>query len=171
LKPAYRTSPPRVLLALVLGAVIGALMVTVWFNWDTAQDRGVRYLLDYWPSLILEYFELALAVWAFGLIAVGLVPWWLLHKAGRRDWRVAVTLGAALTFAVVFALGTNGFGLIPHAPGSDYSASDSGGLTIDHFRITRHGWLVALQEAGVFAAIGAVIGGIIWRTAYRHFET
>lgn len=155
----YATTFPRALLGLVSGVVTGATLVTLW----SFAGSG-----DVHPNLVSEaafVFTFAAAFWATGLTIVAALPWLCLDHYGLRGWTVAVALGVVLTFLVVIAILTNGFGLLT-ASGS-FSAADNGGATWIDGRITPHGWATAFQFSAVCAAIGGIVGLAVWRTAYR----
>ena len=113
----------------------------------------------------LVVFVYAAVVWAIGLVAVAAVPWAFLHHYGYRNWPVAVALGAILTFIVVSGFLTNGFGA--YAGSGGLSAADNGEPTWVDGRLTAHGWSEALIFAAICSTAGAIVGLVVWRTAYR----
>jgi hypothetical protein len=167
----YETSPARATLAILAGAIAGALFVCLQYLWALNTAYGMDHVLSFGLRSTLSVFVVALLVWTSGLVVFGLLPWWLLHIRGYRSWRAALLLGATLTFFVYFALNTRGFQLIPPPSNGSFYAEDAGGATIIGYRLTLHGWWVALEQALTFAAAGALVGLIIWRTAYRREST
>lgn len=155
----YATNFPRAMLGLVTGVVTGATLVTLW-NFAGSTEVYSNVVGD---SVLI--FTFAAAFWAAGLTIVATLPWLFLDHYGLRGWTVAVTLGVVLTFLVVVGFLTNGFGLLT-ASGS-FSAADNGGATWIDGRITPHGWATAFQFSAVCAAIGGIVGLVVWRTAYR----
>ena len=155
----YTTSLPRAALGIAAGVITGAALVTLW-------DRvGVSGIHEYWLRDALFIFTYAAVVWAAGVLVVALVPWAFLHHYGLRGWPVAVTLGAVLTFIVVCGFLTNGFGA--YVASGNFSAADNGGPTWVSGRLTSHGWGEAIRFAAICSAMGAVVGLVVWRTAYR----
>ena len=95
-------------------------MIALWYLLGTAQNLGVRYVLDYGLLPTSLVFTVALVVWAVGLTVFGLPLWWLLHRLGLRHWLVAIVAGAAITFLVDFGIETRLFELIPPPANSSY---------------------------------------------------
>ena len=145
--------------------ITGASLVTLWF---LSGVTDLQWLRQYGLQNGLLIFAYAACVWAAGLILVASVPWAILHYNEKRSWRVAVALGALLTFVVTFGLITNGFGLIVSG---NFSAGDAGGPAWVDSRLTLHGWADAFQTALVCSAAGALVGLVVWRTAYRRVQS
>ena len=158
---AYDTNLLRAALGIGAGVIAGAGLVTLASFWGITD---FEYLRQYWVRDALVVFIYAAVVWAAGLIVVAPVPWVILHRYGMRNWWVAVALGALLTFVVVLALASNGFGVFGDA---SFSASDSGGPTWAGGRLTAHGWAEAARLALYCCVAGALVGFVVWRTAYR----
>lgn len=159
---AYTTNLPRAAMGLAAGIVTGATLVALWSlvgasEIDTVLLRGA-----------LVVFAYAAVVWAAGLIVVAAVPWAILHHYEYRNWPVAVALGAILTFIVVSGFLTNGLGT--YAGSGNFSAADSGGSTWVDGQLTTYGWREAFIFAAICSAAGAVVGFVVWRTAYRRTE-
>lgn len=155
----YTTSLPRAALGIAAGVITGAALITLWsFEGMTTYD-------EHWLRHGLAVFMYAAVVWAAGLIVVAAVPWAFLHHYELRGWPVAIGLGAILTFLVVFGFLTNGFGA--YAASGNLSAADNGGPTWVNGRLTSHGWSEAFIFAAICSAAGAVVGLVVWRTAYR----
>ena len=160
---AYTTSLPRAAMGVAAGIVTGAAFVALW------SLVGVSAVHPYLLRDALVVFVYAAVVWSAGLIVLAAVPWAILHHYEYRNWPVAVALGAILTFIVVSGFLTNGFGA--YAGTGSFSAADSGGPTWVDGRLTTHGWSEAFLFAAICGAAGAVVGFVVWRTAYRRAET
>ena len=157
----YTTNLPRAALAILVGTIVGAILVTLWSFWG---NTNFQYLREYWQRDALIVFTYAAFVWAAGLFVVAPGPWAMLHRNGFRGWWAAVGLGATLSFVVTLGLLTNAFGLIDSTISS---AADGGGPTWVEGRLTRHGWAEASEFALVCSALGGLVGLAVWRTAYR----
>lgn len=155
----YTTDVPRCLLALPAGALAGAVLTSLWSVWGW---QGV--LADAAPSA-LSVLVYAAAIWGAGLAVIATPPWAGLHLLGWREWWVAALLGAALTFLAVLTLMTGLYGL--HMSGASFSAGDGGGRTWDNGALTAYGLVQAVKLAGACSAMGAIVGLVVWRIAYR----
>lgn len=144
------TNPRRATLAVIAGAGIGALGVTLVVFLLATIATGVVSAADLIVSILI--FVVALVGWSLGLFLFGLPLWWLFHRNGWRGWRVAMLLGALTTFVIVVLLEISG-GVFAVATGD----SDGGHLT-------------SLVWAAVMALLGAIVALVIWRTAYRPVE-
>jgi hypothetical protein len=144
------TNPRRATLAVTAGAVIGALGVSVVVLLLATIATGVVSAADLIVAILI--FIVALVGWSLGLFLFGLPLWWLFHRNGWRGRRVAMLLGAATTYVIVFLLEISG-GIFAVATGD----SDGGHLT-------------SLVWAGVMALLGAIVALVIWRIAYRPVE-
>ncbi len=105
----YTTNLPRAALAILVGTIAGAILVTLWSFWG---NTDFQYLREYWQRDALIVFTYAAFVWAAGLFVVAPGPWAMLHRNGIRDWWAAVGLGATLSFVVTLGLLTDCFGLV-----------------------------------------------------------
>ena len=144
------TDPRRATLAVIAGAIVGALGVAIVVLLLATAGTGTLNLSDLIVSILI--FIVALTGWALGLFLFGLPLWWLFHRNGWRGWRVAMLLGAFTTFVIVVMLEATG-GIFAVATGN----SDGGDLT-------------SFVWAGVMALLGAVVALVIWRIAYRPAE-
>jgi hypothetical protein len=156
----YATSLPRAGLGLVVGALAGAALVAFWGLWGLSLSDLREHGLRTW----FFAFSSAVFVWAVGLFVVAPLPWLVLHRMNVRSWLGAAALGAVLTFVAVVAITTYGFGL--GSPGT-FSAGDSGGPTWIDGRLTAHGWAEIGKFALACSVIGALVGLIVARVAYR----
>ena len=157
----YETTLPRAALALATGTVAGALLVTL----AMLPLRDLAYFVTFGLPVAATMFIYAAFFWAAGLALVAPVPWALLHHCRWRSWPSAMTLGVVLTFIVTFGMFTHWFGL--DVPAGLVAASDSGGRTVIDGRLTAHGWFAGFQLALFCSAAGALVGLVVWRTAYR----
>ena len=79
----YTTNLPRAALAILVGTIVGAILVTLWSFWG---NTNVQYLREYWQRDALIVFTYAAFVWAAGLFVVAPGPWAMLHRNGFRGW-------------------------------------------------------------------------------------
>jgi hypothetical protein len=163
------TTLPRAMLGLFAGTLAGALLVTLY-----VAVMSLKYLLDNGMRdmhvgtelfIIFAYFVYSAVVWAAGLILVATLPWAVLHYCQLRSWSVAVALGTTLTFMTALGWMTLGFGLLTGDAG--FSGYESGAATWIDGRLTLHGWIVAAKPALTMSIAGAMVGFVVWRTAYR----
>lgn len=159
----YTTTVARAVMGLTAGTLTGAAVIAVW---SLVGANTVDAVL---LGGALVVFVFAAVMWAMGLIIVAAVPWAILHHYGYRSWPAAAALGAILTFIVVTGFMTNGFGAVAGSGG--LSAADSGGPTWVDGRLTAYGWSQALVFAAICSAAGAIVGLVVWRTAYRRTDT
>jgi len=157
-----RLAPTRVGLAIVAGALTGAIIVML--NWLTGgvwalgptfiASAGARGA----PIVLMDAF----IAWLAGVILIGGPAWWLLHRHQLRSWRSAILTGVATTFAagLILAVPT------PHL-GGGYSEADRGGVLVANGVLTAHGWLSAAQDALYLSVVGGAVGLVVWRVAYR----
>lgn len=137
----YETSLPRVALGLAAGAIVGAAFIMP-LGFD---DIGDLQDLPGLKAALVIFAGLA-ALWAAGLMLFASLPWLILHRKGKRSWGNAVVLGTMLSFVVTLGLVTQAF-----------ARSDGGPGTIDG----------RLAFALLCGLIGAIVGAVVWRTAYR----
>ena len=145
------TNPRRATLAATAGAVVGALGVTIIVLLLATAATGIVNASDLIIAILI--FIVALVGWSLGLFLFGLPLWWLFHRNGWRGRRVAMLLGAATTYVIVFLLEISG-GIFAVATG------DNDG-----------GHLASLVWAGLMALLGAIVALVIWRVAYRQSES
>jgi hypothetical protein len=167
----YVTTFPRALLALLVGALVGALAFLL--------ELGV--LLALRPSKLSEMTEYvgttnsdlimlialaALVFFAGGLLLIGAPVWWILHRLGHRQWFYAAGLGAVL--------GSAGFILMslwnPEWPALSlvsFMTEEFGGLTARNGQLSGEGWSALFRGAIGIAVAGAAAGLGLWKIAYR----
>jgi len=130
-----------VLFAMLTGAAYGGLLVAVLTVVAMVVTGGAA--LAFWIGLMSLVF--ATPIWFIGIALVGGPVWWVLHRLGLRSRPVSSAAGAALVFLVV-----GGFFTLK-------SGAPEGGE-----------WFGVLLVTGPLAAIGAVVGWIMARSAYRN---
>ena len=159
---AHETSLLRAALAIAVGTMTGACLVTLF-----AVLSDLEYFLEYGhqTDAALLVFIYAATIWGVGLCLFAPLPWAILHHYTRRTWPIAVVFGTTLTFVVALGLVTKGFNLFTFAEG--FSATDNDRPTWVDGRLTPHGWVEALKVALTCSIAGALVGGVVWRTAYR----
>jgi hypothetical protein len=148
------TTFPRGCLAVAAGVATGAMVVPI-----------ALLVLDFNATLrdpqTLVFVVLAgAAVWTAGLLVIALPAWVVLHRAGRRSWQVAIALGAVLTFVTTVLAITTNVSLYITAGLPTAGAWSSTGMT------WRGGLWVLLSGLGC-SSVGALVGHVVWRTAYR----
>jgi hypothetical protein len=123
------------------GAIVGAALITP-LGFDSFGD--LQDLEGLKAALVI--FAMLAGLWAVGLVLFASLPWLILHRKGKRSWGSAVALGTVLSFVVTLGLLTQAL-----------ARSDGGPGTIDG----------RLAFALVCGLIGAIVGAVVWRTAYR----
>lgn len=93
---AYDTDPNRVALALIVGAAVGAFVITVamlTFVYASGYAADGRIMwLEPGKFAVLFYIG-ALGVFAMGLLTIGAALWAVFHRMGWRNWTHATALG------------------------------------------------------------------------------
>ncbi|HWT96291.1 MAG TPA: hypothetical protein VN229_01710 [Terriglobales bacterium] len=165
----YETTTARAALALAVGAVVGTAMtfagmvlIAAIGEWFTQEPIPWGQFFNRFSLIVII---LIFGIYAIGLIAIAAPIWAFLHQRGRRQTRHALALGALAAFCVRFAM--DAIPAVMFAPIGGYSAADSGGDTIIDGATTLHGWIEIFQAAVFAAAIGAIVGLVIWCVAYR----
>ena len=151
MKTKLETSPLRVALGLLSGAVAGA---AVFWAGAMIVDHSA-----FTQSLHLAGFVSLTAVtgviWLAGLLVLACPIWFILHRLRTRGPLAAATLGAVLSFLFFFGAETNWFGL--NAPGVAIGAATLRDLD----------WARGLEAAGWMTPLGTLVGLVVWRVAYR----
>jgi hypothetical protein len=167
----YVTTLPRALLALLGGAVLGAITFLLELAVLLAlRPSKLAELNDYVGTTSVELIVLV-AVFAFvffagGLLIAGAPVWWLLHRMGRREWFYALGVGAALA-----AAGYVGMVMWnPEWPALSlisFLTEEFGGLTASNGALNGEGWEALVRGAIGIGIAGALAGLTLWRIAYR----
>jgi hypothetical protein len=139
----YETSIDRMGLAIGMGGLTGGLIAAALMF--LAGPAGVLALV---AALVVGSILTALAI-----TALAVVPWALLHAAGRRGPFSAAVLGAVIGFLLFLGGQTWGYGLFA------MPAMDAGTLS--------YRWASAALTSLVMAAIAAGVAVVMWRVAYR----
>jgi hypothetical protein len=152
------TSFPRALVALFVGSLAAAILVTALeLTLRLTGAIHVTVWCRYSGAACLALQELPIAVFSFawflaGLLVIAAPCWWALDRLGRRSWLDALTLGFLLTFLAVAA------------------EELARGYALVHRALTAEGWLRAAQYGVALGAVGGVVGMVIWLVAYRSDE-
>ena len=143
MKPkGYELRPHWIVAALAAGTIAGAAMTGLLFGMLSGGQYGLAVSLP----LGLMAFLTALVPWGAGLVVVGAPFWVALHRSDKRDWRSAAGLGAILAGSFPGLL----VGLAAAAGPPD---------------IIVLAWAIGAPIG--FAVIGALVGLVVWRVAYR----
>lgn len=150
--------------ALLIGSTVGLLIGVSGSSLKSGK-------FSFWQNLPASMGEvLIVAAVASTISLVGLVviagPFWsYLHSKNRRTLLYAVSLGAILTAVAVFGVLSGGFdGRSSSLIGA---TSEAGVWTWKNGQLTIDGWIEAARLSAWGSLFGAILGGIMWRTAYR----
>jgi hypothetical protein len=143
LKAYYETSIDRMGLAIGTGGAIGGLIAAALMLF-----AGSASALALAGALVVGSVLTALAI-----TALAVLPWALLHAAGRRGPFSAAALGAVIGFLLFLGGQTYGYGLFA-MPVMDASTLS-------------YRWLSAVLTSVVMAAMSAGVAVAMWRVAYR----
>ena len=149
---------------MIVGAAIGASASAFHYLSSLYQANGPEHFAVYGWEKGSRAFIIALMGWLFGIVLIGGPIWRLLHKAGKRQWYVALVTGAAIPFFVPLAYQT-GFFTGQNFFGSSYYGS--GGQQRIDGALTAFGWKMAFLQSFHSAVAGGVIGLTVWLIAYR----
>jgi len=151
---SYLLTPIRIAPALLAGATVGAVGVTVWFSLPALFDPvGAAQMA---PPIFL----VALIIWGLGLVIIGGPLWREWHRRGKTAPADALTLGLAATFVVAFALN-----LLLTA--STTGLTEGGRVLIQDGHRTFYGWFILLKNCVLLSLLGGGVATVIWRIAYR----
>jgi len=143
-------------LALLAGALAGAAITT-----SPAALMAMGRREGYGFAFVI--FLAAFAVWSLGLVTFGAPAWCALHRRGLRSRGAALILGAGLASAVGFTINV----VLGLMIGEGYSSGDSGGDIWIGGHLTFYGWSQDVLGAVVLGLLGAMVGWVVWRVAYR----
>jgi hypothetical protein len=174
-RPDYVTTFPRALLALLGGAVVGALTFLVELALLLAiRPSKLGEINDYVGTTSSDLiYLLTLAVVIFftgGLLVAGAPAWWILHRLGQRKWFHAVAVGAVLCAAgfIFMCLWNPEWEALSLV---SFMTEEFGGLTARDGQLTGQGWAALVKGAIGLALAGAVAGLALWKIAYRRPQT
>jgi hypothetical protein len=161
--------PPRVPRSLFAGAAAGGFVFALLHVFGTATSLGPLYAIRSGLFAATGIFVAAFVVWMLGLIAFGIVPWWIFHRLGFRNLVSALVLGFSMTFLVSLSLNSHFAGLLaPTLPtGAHEAVRDAAGNREVDYVLTPHGWRLVVDSAAELGVIGAIVASVIWRTAYK----
>ena len=146
----YETSWSRALLGLTVGAAVGALLLTA------SQADTVAQGFALLPVLF--------AAVGATMLVLG-VPFWVsLHANGARDWSDAALLGGVMAFAAMAALTGNARHYLGRA-GEYYL--DHGRVMLVMQRMSQAEWTLWGIQAAMAGMVGALVGLVVWKIAYR----
>jgi hypothetical protein len=141
-------------IGLFAGAVVGTVLVGLLFAvLGVVEGGSIASVVQ--VVLVVTFY--GLFVWLAGLAVIGAPGWWILHSLGARCQQAAMIYGGALLLIINLSLPA----LIGH------SAEDSGGPTVINGQLTAHGWVQQLKTAIPMALIGAAVGWVVAKIAYR----
>ncbi len=140
---AYHITPDRAGLAIAAGGAIGGVLVAALVAMGTTAG----------PMALLTAFVAGSIASALAIAAITVPLWAMLHLVGREGVADAALVCGVAGFAGCLFAQTYGFGLYPAPP------SDAQTL---FFR-----WASGAATSALIGLIGAAIGAIMWRIAYR----
>ncbi len=152
---SFETSPLRVVLGLLSGAIVGGAVF--WAGALIVDPGPIAQSME-----LAQFLSLSVAtgvIWLAGLLVLACPFWLILHRLKNRGPLSAIALGAGLSFLFFFGAVTNWFGL--NAPGVPIGAASL--LSMD--------WRRGLEAAGWMTPLGALVGLVVWRVAYRRVAT
>jgi uncharacterized membrane protein YiaA len=159
-----QTRASRVIIAVLVGATASATIDAALVFIQLRAQVGVIHTNHYLADKSREVFVYAFIIFLVGIVVFGLPVWRALHTTGRRAWFHAVIAGATVPFVVYLALSTGFF--TGHANGNWSYYGDGGKHWVDGV-ITMFGVRMAVQNAAQLGLMGALVGLVIWRVAYR----
>lgn len=168
-RSVIKAAPPtltigRAAFGLLVGSLLGAALIQLSGFLPALVFERDEFLSQWRPSdtqVMAILFAATWIVFAASLVVFGIPPWWICHRLGWRGARTALAVGFFATFSVSLTL--NGPQLI--FGGSEGAYGARGGMSITEG--TPHGLYPALWESLEFALLGAAVGGLVWRLAYR----
>lgn len=177
--PADRSNRPqttlrRAFLTLGLCVVFIALLMALGTvsGWLANPVLGPQSALEAVSAFLFVFALWTLNVGVFLAVFAG-IPWAVLHLIGFRSWWIAPLAGFAVAFAVAFFMTTQGGQSYPELRTSTWI---QGRATMIDGRITPYGQslygpVAATRNGALFGVVGAVIGFVLWRIAYRRPST
>ncbi len=161
-------TPPRVILALVAGALLGGVFYGFNYGWglyhSTNPTHGGDYFSKYGLQNSFQIGAIASVFWFIGLIFIAGPFWAYLHNSGKREFWHATLLGFGLLWLVSFGISTGGF---DGQSNSTISLKSNGVWLWQDRQLTIHGWKQAIKSSVFMGFLGAVVGIVIWRISYR----
>jgi hypothetical protein len=137
--------PPHIVRSILLGALVAAFLMAVYFIVDMTFVPHVRFAGENDLSWGLMVVVVTFLTWGAGITVLGVPAWCALHRYGYRNWSTAAALGFALPFVVSWR-GADTMSVIAGFP-------------------QKHGWEIRWLDL-TWGAVGVVVAFVIWRTAY-----
>ncbi|MEO1662986.1 MAG: hypothetical protein AAFR51_18540 [Pseudomonadota bacterium] len=159
----YVTNGGRVIVALLVGALIGTLPIAIMYGIDVFRANGIDYFLEFGVRNTFSGLVFGTFVWFLCLGIFGGPVWIFLHLSGGRYWWIAALTGFVVPFCVLIIQGT---GFFTGRSGSTTLRRGGVDIVIDG-HLTQAGWIDAIQTSVVFGALGGIVATVIWRIAYR----
>ena len=153
---AYETTASGVACALLAGALTGGALVglelaTVSHFIAVSPKSHHAYSLRGAVTTFVPVALVALIFFAGGLAIIGAPLWLAMHRLGWRSWLDAAVAGFVATGIGMFLLSAWPF--------------------ISHGHKSLHDWWKIVEHTFYIAPVGAIVGLVIWRIAYRPVRT
>lgn len=146
----YETSLARVLAALIIGALVGALIILSIDLMDAYKKSWKYDFIWYLRKNGPFVFSVSYVFFLVSLVIFGGPVWYLLHKLDRRQFYIALLAGAIVPVVVFVSFIQICYVSMDRCPIPPY---------FNYFAMIIYSIFIA--------ASGAVIGLTIWRVAYR----
>jgi hypothetical protein len=159
---SLQTTKGRALVALIVGAALGALVVAGFIAYEIKPHMVFRNAIQ----LVLAEYATSFMVWGFGIFLVGGPIWFVLHKTGLRTWPIALFIGFILPFALFFLIFTGQVSDILALQGSNDRLPflTRPVLALRNLPVLDGGR--AAMMSAIFGAVSSFIALTIWRIAY-----
>lgn len=167
-KAKRSVSGPRIALALLCGALFGALVKTIDYLVALLKFHGADHFNEFWIDKGMGVFTISFVFWLVFIILFGGPVWHFLHQRNWTSFLHAAVSGATIPFVVLVLFKTN---LLTGRAISLNSFYGRGGQQWEDGKLTLFGWQVAIETSFYFAVVGLFIGIIIWLLAYRTNRT
>jgi hypothetical protein len=138
----YGTTAFRVLIAFLVGSGFGATLIVLvvvapLLRHELASVGPIEWI----TQIVVGYWLIAFVFCAAGLLIAGAPTWWLLHRLHLRSWIDASIVGFAVSF----------IGYVAFSAATQRLAESS----------------TMISQSILVAILGAIIGFVVWRVAYR----
>lgn len=161
---SYQTSATRIILALLVGAVVGAVFNAGQYLIGLYEIHGSDHFAQYALSKGFRVFTVAFVIWFLGILFLGGPIWLGIHHLGYRRWTHATAIGALIPSIFIFVIST---GFLTGAKGGNFSSYANGGQQWENGVLTSFGWKIAASSALQFAFVGLIVSASIWFIAYK----
>ncbi|MEL6275400.1 MAG: hypothetical protein AAFY48_13700 [Bacteroidota bacterium] len=105
----YVTNGGRVVLALIVGALLGAAWFALDYGYAVFQQQGLESFVEYGIRNTLLALTYGAIVWFLCLAIFGGPVWIFLHFSGFRQWWIGVLAGYLVPFLVMIIMLTGFF--------------------------------------------------------------